>query len=182
MRFRSGPFPRRPPSMPVKVKLCRIVTARGLSSGHCRRLRPDSVARHAIRKVRSQLGPTHSSNRNELRLSEFRVDSRQPGHYTRFGVTSGRAVIHPSFVDRLKFRGQEVSWTHCGTGTFTEYIRGNSFVPSAPRTGSVQRLSERIIKSRLCLLPPEMPINAVRKQTRPFADIVFTLRQDWLGL
>jgi hypothetical protein len=26
-------------------------------------------------------------------FSEFRLDCRQPGHYTRFGVTSGWAVI-----------------------------------------------------------------------------------------
>jgi hypothetical protein len=36
---------------------------------------------------------THPAN--QAKVSEFRTDGRQPGHYTRFGVTSGWAVTRP---------------------------------------------------------------------------------------
>jgi hypothetical protein len=51
--------------------------------------------------------PMRVSSSDSPRSLEFRVDGGQPGHYSRFGVTSGWAVIQPQFgpLVRSRIRG-----------------------------------------------------------------------------
>ena len=48
-------------------------------------------------------------SRGNARRSWFRVDGRQPGHYTRFGVTSGWPVIRPQLARTAGITRESVS-------------------------------------------------------------------------